>query len=380
MSSTHHQMREFEHTDSGAGVTRECSGLHREFINECFSSMHSGRHSQASENTGHHHSHAHHHLPHLEIDFGQDGNAPSTAPSDSSTPQTPPAGDNSGSTPGDVALQPPPQTEPVTEAPPPTNTDSQVGAVGDQPPTSDVPLEGGKSAVTISGDSIPPELSQYAHMEGGTLVIDAGGNEIPPLRIERSDVTIKNARISASGEPDITINGAQNVSVLDSEITGGTTGIKADHASNITVSGNWIHDMTYAQTFDTTAVEFDYVSGGTISGNRITNDANHPFMSDAVSMFESNNLRTVNNTLNVYIDQPTSAPLMVEGSTTSNVEVAYNDITYSGPNNVPPGLLGGTNISGHDNVVNGDTTKGAWQLYAYNDVWQNVYYNGERIS
>ncbi|MBS1998826.1 MAG: right-handed parallel beta-helix repeat-containing protein [Cyanobacteria bacterium SZAS LIN-2] len=258
--------------------------------------------------------------------------------------------------------------------------DGQVGVVGDQPPRSDVPLEGGRQAIVISGDNIPAEIAQYARFENGRLIIDAGGHEIPPLRIERNDVSVLNARISASGEPDILISGARNVTVSGCEITGGTTGIKADHASNITVSGNYIHDMSYENRFDTSAVEFDSVSGGTIEGNKITGDEAHPFRSDAISMFESQDLRVFNNTLSVVIEEPSSSPLMVEGSTSNNIEVAYNDITYRGGANVPPGLLGGTNISGHDNIVNGDTSKAAWQLYAYNDVWQYIYYNGERIS
>ena len=72
--------------------------------------------------------------------------------------------------------------------------------------------------------------------------------------------------------------------------------------------------------------------------------------------------------------------MMVEGNSSNNIEVANNDISYSGPSHVPPGLLGGTNRFGHDNTINGDTSRNAWQLYAYNEVWQNVFLNGERVS
>ncbi|MFN8612978.1 MAG: right-handed parallel beta-helix repeat-containing protein [Vulcanimicrobiota bacterium] len=251
---------------------------------------------------------------------------------------------------------------------------------GGSVPTGGEPLQEGLPAITISGGEIPPELAQYARMDGNTLVIDAGGQQIPPLHIERNDVKINNARISASGQPNILISGASNVTISGSEITGGTTGIKADGASNVVVSDNWLHDMSFSQHYDTTAIEFDNVSGGVIQGNRVSNDENHPFRSDAVSLFESQDLRVTNNELSVVIDEPSSAPLMVEGNSARNIEVANNTISYSGPANVPPGLLGGTNISGSNNSVNGDTGKEAWQLYAYNEVWQDIFYNQERIA
>lgn len=256
----------------------------------------------------------------------------------------------------------------------------QVPVQSGQVPQPGAPLQGGMPALTISGDNIPQEIAQYARMEGGQLVIDGGGAEIPPLEINRSNVTIKNVRIQADGQPNIHINGASNITISDSEITGGTRGIRADDSSNITVANNWLHDMSWGEKYDTTAIEFDHVSGGVIQGNRVSNDADHPFRSDAVSMFNSQNLSVTNNQIDVIIDEPSSSPLMVEGSTSNNIEVANNNISYSGPSNVPPGLLGGTNLSGHDNTVNGDPSKNGWQLYAYDDVWQNVVVNGEQIA
>ena len=54
--------------------------------------------------------------------------------------------------------------------------------------------------LTISGDNIPAEIAPYARIENGQLVIDAGGAEIPPLQIDRSNVTIKNVRIQTNGQ------------------------------------------------------------------------------------------------------------------------------------------------------------------------------------
>ena len=97
-------------------------------------------------------------------------------------------------------------------------------------------------------------------------------------------------------------------------------------------------------------------------------------------MFESQNLRTNNNNLDITIDEWSSAPLMVEGNTSTGIEVSNNTINYRVGNNVPPGILGGSNQRAYNNVVNGDRSVGAWQMYAYNDVWQGIYFDGQRIS
>lgn len=236
-------------------------------------------------------------------------------------------------------------------------------------------LEGG-ARLELGDGSIPEVLQRYASYENGMLVIDAKGDEIPPLSITRDNVVIRNARIKGLDGPTVGIYGANNVVVEGCEVTGGQRGILADRSSNVTVKDNWLHDFRWAENYDTTAVEFDHVSGGTIENNRISG----LYKSDAISMFESQNLRTTNNNLDITIDEWSSAPLMVEGNTSSNIEVSNNTINYQVGNNVPPGILGGSNHRAFNNVVNGDRSVGAWQMYAYNPVWQGIYFDGQRIS
>ncbi|HNM49323.1 MAG TPA: hypothetical protein PKN86_06450, partial [Candidatus Obscuribacter sp.] len=145
---------------------------------------------------------------------------------------------------------------------------------------------------------------------------------------------------------------------------------------NISVRNNWLHDFTWSEKYDTTAVEFDHVDGGVIEGNKITG----LYKSDAISMFESRNLRASGNTLDITIDEWSSAPLMVEGNSSSGIEVSNNVINYPVGNNVPPGILGGRNHRAFNNLVNGDRSVGAWQMYAYNDVWQDIYFDGQKIA
>ena len=245
-------------------------------------------------------------------------------------------------------------------------------------------METNMGSLTI-GDTIPPELQKYASMEGETLVIDARGEQLPRLTIARDNVVIKNARVNArgSGEAAIEITGS-HVKVQDSEITGGTRGILANGASDVTVDGNYLHDFDNVSGPDGHAIEFRGVRSGVISNNQITGT----YKTDAINMLGSSDLKVMYNRIDVRLDEWSAAPLMVEdggqwlgAGTTHDIEVAYNDISYSG--GVPPGLLGGYNLNGHDNVVNGDRTSAAWQLYYYEptkNVWHDVYYDGRRIS
>lgn len=266
-----------------------------------------------------------------------------------------------------LPLTPPDRPEPTPELSP---------ELSPPPEWQEGPAIEGGARVEIGDGAIPEILQRYASYENGMLVIDAKGDELPPLSITRDNVIIRAARIRGFDGPTIGIYGANNVVVEGSEIAGGQRGILADHSSNVTVKNNWLHDFRWAENYDTSAIEFDHVSGGSIESNRISG----LYRSDAVSMFESQDLRTTNNNLDITIDEWSSAPLMVEGNTSSGIEVSNNTINYREGNNVPPGILGGSNHRAFNNVVNGDRSVGAWQMYAYNDVWQQIYFDGQRIS
>ncbi|MBP9090188.1 right-handed parallel beta-helix repeat-containing protein [bacterium] len=236
-------------------------------------------------------------------------------------------------------------------------------------------LEGG-ARVELGDGSIPEVLQRYASYENGMLVIDARGDEIPPLSITRDNVVIRNARIKGLDGPTVGIYGANNVVVEGCEVTGGERGILADRSSNVTVKDNWLHDFRWSEHYDTTAVEFDHVSGGNIENNKVTG----LYKSDAISMFESQNLTVRRNHLDITIDEWSSSPMMVEGNSSSGIEISNNEINYPTGNNVPPGILGGSDHRAFNNVVNGNRTVGAWQMYAYNNVWRGIYFDGELIS
>ncbi len=236
-------------------------------------------------------------------------------------------------------------------------------------------LEGG-ARVELADGSIPEILQRYASYENGMLVIDAKGDEIPPLSITRDNVVIRNARIKGMDGPTVGIYGANNVVVEGCEITGGERGVLADRSSNITVKDNWLHDFSWSEHYDTTAVEFDHVSGGNIESNKVTG----LYKSDAISMFESQNLTVRSNRLNITIDEWSSSPMMVEGNSSSAIEISNNEINYPIGNNVPPGILGGSDHRAFNNLVNGNSTVGAWQMYAYNNTWRGIYFDGQLIS
>ncbi len=236
-------------------------------------------------------------------------------------------------------------------------------------------LEGG-ARVELGEGSIPEVLQRYASYENGMLVIDAKGDEIPPLSITRDNVVIRNARIKGMDGPTVGIYGANNVVVEGCEITGGERGVLADRSSNVTVKDNWLHDFSWSEHYDTTAVEFDHVSGGNIENNKVTG----LYKSDAISMFESQNLTVRSNRLDITIDEWSSSPMMVEGNSSSGIEISNNEINYPIGNNVPPGILGGSDHRAFNNVVNGNRTVSAWQMYAYNNVWRGIFFDGQLIS
>lgn len=269
--------------------------------------------------------------------------------------------------------QPTVEREPSVEAPPTTEYQPITDFTPDSGDTS--PLEGG-ARVVLGDGAIPEVLQPYASYENGMLVIDAKGSEIPPLIITKDNVVIRNARIKGFDGPTIAIDGANNVIIEGCEITGGQRGVRADGGSNITVKNNWLHDFRWAEKFDSTAVEFNNVSGGAIENNKI----NGLYKSDAISMFESQNIKASYNNLDITIDEWSSAPLMVEGNSSRGIEVSNNTIKYPVGNNVPPGLLGGTNQRAFNNLVNGNRSVDAWQMYAYNPVWQGIYFDGQLIS
>lgn len=281
-----------------------------------------------------------------------------------------------------------PTPEPIHEPPAATEAETPAEVTGEVPapeyqPVIDAPqewhegptLEGG-ARVELADGSIPEVLQRYASYENGMLVIDAKGDEIPPLSVTRDNVVIRNARIKGMDGPTVGIYGANNVVVEGCEITGGERGVLADRSSNVIVKDNWLHDFSWSEHYDTTAVEFDHVSGGNIENNKVTG----LYKSDAISMFESQNLTVRSNRLDITIDEWSSSPMMVEGNSSSGIEISNNEINYPIGNNVPPGILGGSDHRAFNNVVNGNSTVGAWQMYAYNNTWRGIYFNGQLIS
>ncbi len=374
----------------------DCSTLQRELFNEAVSSRsHGTQRASDRHQTNQRNADTDCNLPSLTIDDCSPGPTTDCSPAPTTDCGGPSQTIDCSPAP-DTDCVPAPATEPISEPPdspvepPPSEGSEPIPPPGerDVPPErhppfeGGEPIEGGRESVTI-GDTIPPELQQYARMEGDTLVIDAQGNELPPLKIARDNVVVENARISASGQPGITVQGS-NVQILNNEITGGTRGVLADGVSNVTVDGNYFHDFAWTQNADTTAVELDHVSGGVISNNTMTGN----YRSDVISMYGTNNVKVMYNTVDASISEWSAAPFMVEGGPnpreSHDIEVAYNTFNYSG--GVPPGLLGGYNLNGHDNVVNGDSTAGAWQLYEYVDntsgesLWYNVFYDGQRYA
>lgn len=201
-----------------------------------------------------------------------------------------------------------------------------------------------------------------------------------------SGTTYSGLRISNPSGPCITVSGASNVTIVDSELgpCGGEAAIVVDGTTaSILLDHLAIHDSprgvlvsgangvtTSNSTFDNingtiprgTAVEYDYITGGgAITGNQVRGSYN----SDAISGFQSSGLRITSNDVRVTLTHIHSAPFTigdsVNGTPGHDNYVANNKVTQNG--GVPPGVFGST---GNTMLENNCLASGI-QAYNYNN-------------
>jgi len=201
-----------------------------------------------------------------------------------------------------------------------------------------------------------------------------------------SGTTYSGLRISNPSGPCITVSGASNVTIIDSELgpCGGEAAIVVDGTTaSILLDHLAIHDSprgvlvngangvtTSNSTFDDingsiprgTAVEYDYITGGgAITGNQVRGSYN----SDAISGFQSSGLRITSNDVRVTLTHIHSAPFTigdsVNGTPGHDNYVANNKVTQNG--GVPPGVFGSTG----NTVLENNCLASGIQAYNYNN-------------
>ena len=201
---------------------------------------------------------------------------------------------------------------------------------------------------------------------------------------------ISGVRISNANGPCITIpSGATGVVVRDSDIgpCGGSANIVV-YGSGAVIEHVFVHkgnrgvlaqstsgvvtrlsrfDTFYGPKYNGTAIEYDYMASGEIDRNVVTGSN---YASDAVSVYESSNMRLTNNTIDINVSEPSAAAFTMGDSTSgkpgSNNYVAYNTVKQSG--GVPAGVFG----SNSNTVLEKNCLSAGIQAYNYSGVFDDV--------
>lgn len=179
-------------------------------------------------------------------------------------------------------------------------------------------------------------------------------------------VTVRDSDIGpCGGSANIVVEGA-GATVEHSYIHHGNRGVLA-HRTNGTVTQMNRFDTFYGPAFNGTAIEYDYMNGGEIDGNVVRGK---DYASDAVSVFESSNIRLTNNDIDVGIAEPSAAGFTMGDSTSgnpgANSYVAGNVVRQTG--GVPAGVFG----SSGNTVLEKNCLTGGIQAYNYAGVFVGV--------
>ncbi len=205
-----------------------------------------------------------------------------------------------------------------------------------------------------------------------------------------SGQVISGVRISNANGPCITIpSGATGVVVRDSDIgpCGGSANIVV-YGSGAVIEHVFVHngnrgvlaqstggvvtrlskfDTFYGPKYNGTAIEYDYMSSGEIDRNVVTGSN---YASDAVSVYESSNMRLTNNNIDINVSEPSAAAFTMGDSTSgkpgSNNYVAYNTVKQSG--GVPAGVFG----SNSNTVLEKNCLSAGIQAYNYSGIFEGV--------
>lgn len=205
-----------------------------------------------------------------------------------------------------------------------------------------------------------------------------------------SGQVISGVRISNANGPCITIpSGATGVVVRDSDIgpCGGSANIVV-YGSGAVIEHVFVHngnrgvlaqstsgvvtrlskfDTFYGPKYNGTAIEYDYMASGEIDRNVVTGSN---YASDAVSVYESSNMRLTNNTIDINVSEPSAAAFTMGDSTSgkpgSNNYVAYNIVKQSG--GVPAGVFG----SNSNTVLEKNCLSAGIQAYNYSGIFEGV--------
>jgi hypothetical protein len=278
-------------------------------------------------------------------------------------------------------------TPPATTTPMTSGTSTTSGTTTATAPSS--------TTTTTSTSGSSTATTSTSTSSGGTSSTAAAGPRVSsftasgPITASAGQV-ISGVRISNANGPCITIpSGATGVVVRDSDIgpCGGSANIVV-YGSGAVIEHVFVHngnrgvlaqstggvvtrlskfDTFYGPKYNGTAIEYDYMSSGEIDRNLVTGSS---YASDAVSVYESSNMRLTNNTIDINVSEPSAAAFTMGDSTSgnpgSNNYVAYNTVKQSG--GVPAGVFG----SNSNTLLEKNCLSAGIQAYNYSGIFNGV--------
>lgn len=244
-----------------------------------------------------------------------------------------------------------------TPVPPPAPAPSPAPAPAPAPGTAGPRV----SSFTASG----PITASAGQVISGVRIQNPNGPCIT-VPAGATGVVIRDSDIGpCGGNANIFIEGA-NATVEYTYVHHGNRGVMA-HRTGGTVTRFSRFDTFYGPKFNGTAIEYDYMSSGVIEGN-VVRGSN--YASDAVSVFESSNIRMINNDIDINVSEWSAAAFTMgdatNGNPGSNNYVAGNIVRQTG--GVPAGVFG----SSGNTVLEKNCLSAGIQAYNYSGTFVGV--------
>jgi len=210
-----------------------------------------------------------------------------------------------------------------------------------------------------------PITASAGQVIAGVHIQNPGGPCIT-VPIGATGVIIRDSDIGpCGGVANIFIEGA-DATVEYSFVHHGNRGVMA-HRTSGTVTRKSRFDTFYGPKFYGTAIEYDYMGSGTIEGNVVRGNN---YASDAVSAFDSSNIRLVDNDIDITVAEPSAAAFTIGDSATGspggNNYAAGNIVRQTG--GVPAGVFG----SSGNTILEKNCLTAGIQAYNYAGVFVGV--------
>lgn len=185
----------------------------------------------------------------------------------------------------------------------------------------------------------------------------------PCITIDVPNVVVRDCDIGpCGGEANIDISGGGTDALVEhNAIHDGNRGVMARNTTGVVTRANRLFAFVGPAPRGT-AIEYDFMGSGEIDANEVTGAA---YASDAVSVFESSNIRLTANDIDVDVAEPSAAAFTMgdalEGHDPGADNYAADNVVHQ-TGGVPAGVFGSTG----NTVLERNCLTAGIQAYAYN--------------